>query len=128
MILTNKLLPVALIAALIGGSVGAIVMHKSQPATAENAAPTNTLPASYQTGETVPGSLTPQQNKQLIKLALRTVLVLLHNKQVRQLPPEPVLQQELSTAMRRAALLRAASTTITVSRRAEVFGISTAIN
>ena len=39
MILTNKLLPVALIAALIGGSVGAIVMHKSQPATAETALP-----------------------------------------------------------------------------------------
>jgi hypothetical protein len=36
MILTNKLLPVALIAALVGGSVGALVMHKSQPATAEN--------------------------------------------------------------------------------------------
>ena len=35
MILTNKLLPVALIAALIGGSVGALVMHKTQPATAE---------------------------------------------------------------------------------------------
>jgi hypothetical protein len=35
MIMTNKLLPVALIAALIGGSVGALVMHKSQPATAE---------------------------------------------------------------------------------------------
>jgi len=38
MILTNKLLPVALIAALIGGSVGALVMHKSQPATAETVA------------------------------------------------------------------------------------------
>lgn len=37
MIMTNKLLPVALIAALIGGSVGALVMHKSQPATAESA-------------------------------------------------------------------------------------------
>ncbi len=35
MIMTNKLLPVALIAALIGGSVGALVMHKSQPAAAE---------------------------------------------------------------------------------------------
>jgi len=44
MILTNKLLPVALIAALIGGSVGALVMHKSQPAAAETtsqAAPLN---------------------------------------------------------------------------------------
>jgi hypothetical protein len=41
MILTNKLLPVALIAALIGGSVGALVMHKSQPASAE----TTTTPA-----------------------------------------------------------------------------------
>src|SRR6185369_13149195 len=35
MILTNKLLPVALIAALVGGSVGALVMHKSQPVAAE---------------------------------------------------------------------------------------------
>ena len=35
MIMTNKLLPVALVAALIGGSVGALVMHKSQPAAAE---------------------------------------------------------------------------------------------
>ena len=35
MIMTNKLLPVALIAALVGGSVGALVMTKSQPATAE---------------------------------------------------------------------------------------------
>jgi len=38
MIMTNKLLPVALIAALVGGSVGALVMHKSQPATAETTA------------------------------------------------------------------------------------------
>lgn len=35
MIMTNKLLPVALIAALVGGSVGALVMHKSSPVTAE---------------------------------------------------------------------------------------------
>ena len=38
MIMTNKLLPVALIAALIGGSVGALVMHKSSPASAETTA------------------------------------------------------------------------------------------
>lgn len=44
MIMTNKLLPVALIAALIGGSVGALVMHKSQPATAE----TTSTPAKTQ--------------------------------------------------------------------------------
>jgi len=41
MILTNKLLPVALIAALVGGSVGALVMHKSQPATAETTTASN---------------------------------------------------------------------------------------
>ncbi|HEY2961873.1 MAG TPA: hypothetical protein VGJ37_05620 [Pyrinomonadaceae bacterium] len=35
--MTNKLLPVALIAALVGGSVGALVMHRSQPASAETA-------------------------------------------------------------------------------------------
>ena len=48
MIFTNKLLPVALIAALIGGSVGALVMHKSQPASAAEtttAATTNAVPA-----------------------------------------------------------------------------------
>ena len=37
MIMTNKLLPVALIAALIGGSVGALVMH-SRNSTASNQA------------------------------------------------------------------------------------------
>jgi hypothetical protein len=42
MIMTNKLLPVALIAALIGGSVGALVMRNSTPATAET---TTTQPA-----------------------------------------------------------------------------------
>src|SRR4030095_12747071 len=61
MIMTNKLLPVALIAALIGGSVGALVMHKSQPATAETAAQNTTanngFPTNYQaTNETVPGT------------------------------------------------------------------------
>jgi ABC-type Na+ efflux pump permease subunit len=35
MIMTNKLLPVALIAALVGGSVGALVMNRTQSATAE---------------------------------------------------------------------------------------------
>jgi len=45
MILTNKLLPIALIAALVGGSVGAFVMHKSQPSAAETVAQSNTLPA-----------------------------------------------------------------------------------
>ena len=49
MILTNKLLPVALVAALIGGSVGALVMHKSQPATAETA---TTAPAANTTEAT----------------------------------------------------------------------------
>ncbi len=33
MIMTNKLLPVALIAALVGGSVGALVMHSKNPST-----------------------------------------------------------------------------------------------
>ena len=46
MIMTNKLLPVALVAALIGGSVGAIVMHsRSQPTTAEPVSTTATIPA-----------------------------------------------------------------------------------
>jgi len=49
MIMTNKLLPVALIAALVGGSVGALVMHKSQPASAETA---TTTPATTDTAAT----------------------------------------------------------------------------
>ena len=56
MIMTNKLLPVALIAALIGGSVGALVMHKSQPASAETTAqttPSGTAPIAGQAGNEV---------------------------------------------------------------------------
>jgi len=55
MIMTNKLLPVALIAALVGGSVGALVMHKSQPAEAETRTAAaqetsrNAVPAAEQT-------------------------------------------------------------------------------
>lgn len=46
MIMTNKLLPVALVAALIGGSVGAVVMHsRTQPATAETQSTTAAVPA-----------------------------------------------------------------------------------
>ena len=54
MILTNKLLPVALVAALIGGSVGAFVMHsrnqtaEASTATTTPATTTETQDASYQ--------------------------------------------------------------------------------
>jgi hypothetical protein len=51
MILTNKLLPVALVAALIGGSVGALVMHSNNQTTAEAQNATSTAPtadAQYQ--------------------------------------------------------------------------------
>lgn len=44
MILTNKILPVALIAALLGGSVGALIMHRSQPAATDR---TTQATASY---------------------------------------------------------------------------------
>jgi YMGG-like Gly-zipper len=46
-------LPVALIAALIGGSVGALVMHRSQPATAET---------TTSTGAQVAGATTTQSD------------------------------------------------------------------
>ena len=52
MIMTNKLLPVALIAALIGGSVGALVMNRSQSVAAETTADSKTLtPATPVAGE-----------------------------------------------------------------------------
>ena len=44
MIMTNKLLPVALVAALIGGSVGAFVMHSRNQSTTEDTT-TATTPA-----------------------------------------------------------------------------------
>ena len=53
MIFTNKLLPVALIAALVGGSVGALVMHKSQPATAETTTAAQTTTNAAPTAEPV---------------------------------------------------------------------------
>ena len=53
MIMTNKLLPVALIAALIGGSVGALVMNKSQSATAETTASQNSVKTAGATTEQV---------------------------------------------------------------------------
>ncbi len=59
MMMTNKLLPVALIAALIGGSVGALVMHKSQPATAE----TSTTAAQDTARNAVPADQTSSDNE-----------------------------------------------------------------
>ncbi len=56
MIFTNKLLPVALIAALIGGSVGALVMHKSQPVTAETTTAAQTTTPAATTAEPVAGN------------------------------------------------------------------------
>jgi hypothetical protein len=53
MIMTNKLLPVALIAALIGGSVGALVMHRTQPATAETSTAATTAAQNAQTATPV---------------------------------------------------------------------------
>jgi hypothetical protein len=64
MIMTNKLLPVALIAALIGGSVGALVMHRSQPASAE------TLTAGAQT--TAAPAATEQANNELVPAGFNT--------------------------------------------------------
>jgi hypothetical protein len=61
MILTNKLLPVALIAALIGGSVGALVMHKSQPASAETTAAQNTTRTAGVTESQADNEMVPAQ-------------------------------------------------------------------
>lgn len=47
MIMTNKLLPVALIAALIGGSVGAFVMHSTKSEPTAQAAPQTAANTQY---------------------------------------------------------------------------------
>jgi hypothetical protein len=69
MIMTNKLLPVALIAALIGGSVGALVMHKSQPASAET-----TTTAAQDTARTAAPAATEQQagNNEMVPVEFNT--------------------------------------------------------
>jgi len=118
MIMTNKLLPVALIAALIGGSVGALVMHKSQPASAE------TLTAA----QTTPVATTDQQTaNEMIPAQFNTA-------------GQPISGQSAPPA-RRCDVLRVASfigtrdperrhlafTTIT-SRASEVSGTSTVTN
>ena len=63
MIMTNKLLPVALIAALIGGSVGALVMHRSQPATADTTTTQGTQLASAQDNQGVPTQFNTSQEQ-----------------------------------------------------------------
>ena len=58
--MTNKLLPVALVAALVGGSVGALVMHKSSPATAET---TTATPAQDTAKTAAPTAQTVSDNE-----------------------------------------------------------------
>ncbi len=60
--MTNKLLPVALIAALIGGSVGALVMHRSQPATQDVAQSTPSTPTTA-TEQTATNEAVPTEFK-----------------------------------------------------------------
>ena len=70
MIMTNKLLPVALIAALVGGSVGALVMNRSQSATAET---TNQQLASRTAMPSTPVSLEqPQVDQELAAAGFNT--------------------------------------------------------
>ena len=61
--MTNKLLPVALIAALIGGSVGALVMHRSQPASADTTTTQGTQLASAQDTQGVPTQFNTSQEQ-----------------------------------------------------------------
>ena len=70
MIMTNRLLPVALIAALVGGSVGAFVMHSRNSAT--NAAePTAQVASRYDTVATE-GQVGQVSNAQLIPAEFNT--------------------------------------------------------
>jgi len=66
MIMTNKLLPVALIAALIGGSVGALVMHKTQPAEAE------TTTAAQNAAQTTPAPAEQASNNEMVPVEFNT--------------------------------------------------------
>jgi hypothetical protein len=67
MIMTNKLLPVALIAALIGGSVGAFVMHSrnstasNQPVAQDTTRPVDAQYAGYRSAEPTRDSYVPAE-------------------------------------------------------------------
>src|SRR5215213_11985453 len=67
MIMTNKLLPVALIAALVGGSVGALVMHKSQPAEAETR-----IAAAQDTAKTAAPTAQPVSDNEMVPAEFNT--------------------------------------------------------
>jgi hypothetical protein len=70
MIMTNKLLPVALIAALVGGSVGALVMHsKNQPTTsAENLATPVAAEAPTGTDQSIPAEFNTSDQQSAYKV------------------------------------------------------------
>jgi hypothetical protein len=68
MMMTNKLLPVALIAALVGGSVGALVMHKSQPATAETK-----VASAQETAQTTPPA-EPVSDNEMVPAGFNTAV------------------------------------------------------
>jgi hypothetical protein len=72
MIMTNKLLPVALIAALIGGSVGALVMHKSQPATAETTTAAQNTPQTTPVAQTADNVIPAEFNTAQEQTAYKT--------------------------------------------------------
>ena len=67
MIMTNKLLPVALIAALVGGSVGALVMHQSQPTTAETR-----VAAVQETARTATPTAEPVSDNEMVPVEFNT--------------------------------------------------------
>ena len=68
MIMTNRLLPVALIAALVGGSVGAFVMHSKNSGT--SAAEQTQVASRYDAA--TPGQVTPVGNAQFIPAEFNT--------------------------------------------------------
>ena len=72
MIMTNKLLPVALIAALIGGSVGALVMHKSQPAMAETTTAAQNIPQTTPVAQTADNVIPAEFNTAQEQTAYKT--------------------------------------------------------
>jgi hypothetical protein len=74
MIMTNKLLPVALIAALVGGSVGALVMHsKNQPTAvagtvAQETPPYNTVASQTGSDQFIPAEFNTSDEQSAYKI------------------------------------------------------------
>jgi hypothetical protein len=106
MIFTNKLLPVALIAALVGGSVGALVMHtRNQPVSAETstAAASNQPAEANKTEDAIPAEFNTPAEQTAYKSGFADGFHAAEQVSVNQSTVAPVTRTATRTVVRRSS-------------------------